>query len=67
MILKKPETGDNRSEWERLTEQLDVEKPVLPDTEIASKLYGCRKEAEEWYAHFMLQQSSDPTMTLADL
>ena len=24
-------------------------KPVLPDTEIASKLYGCRKEAEEWY------------------
>lgn len=49
VILKKPETGDNRSEWERLTEQLDVEKPVLPDTEIASKLYGCRKEAEEWY------------------
>ena len=49
VILKKPETGDNRSEWERLTEQLDVERPVLPDTEIASKLYGCRKEAEEWY------------------
>lgn len=49
MILKKPETGDNRSEWERLTEQLDVEKPVSTDTEIASKLYGCRKEAEEWY------------------
>lgn len=44
VILKKPETGDNRSEWERLTEQLDVEKPVLPDTEIASKLYGCRKK-----------------------
>ena len=24
------------------------------------------KGAEEWYAHFLLQQSSDPTMTLAD-
>ena len=36
MILKKPETGDNRSEWERLTEQLDVEmlqqmKEIYPE------------------------------------
>lgn len=50
VILAKPQTGDNRSEWERLTEQLDLERPVLPDLEIASKLYECRKEAEEWYA-----------------
>ena len=28
--------------------------------------FKTKKEAEEWYAHFMLQQSSDPTMTLAD-
>ena len=26
--------------------------------------FKTKKEAEEWYAHFMLQQSSDPTMTL---
>lgn len=44
MILKKPETGDNRSEWERLTEQLDVEKPVLPDTEIASSFMAAEKK-----------------------
>lgn len=28
--------------------------------------FKTKKEAEEWYAHFMLQQSSDPTMTLED-
>lgn len=28
--------------------------------------FKTKKEAEEWYAHFMLQQSSDPTMTLSD-
>lgn len=28
--------------------------------------FKTKKEAEEWYAHFRLQQSSDPTMTLAD-
>ena len=28
--------------------------------------FKTKKEAEEWYAHFMLQQSSDPTMTLGD-
>lgn len=28
--------------------------------------FKTKKEAEEWYAHFMLQQPSDPTMTLAD-
>lgn len=28
--------------------------------------FKTKEEAEEWYAHFMLQQSSDPTMTLAD-
>lgn len=28
--------------------------------------FKTKKEAEEWYAHFMLQQTSDPTMTLAD-
>ena len=28
--------------------------------------FKTKKEAEEWYAHSMLQQSSDPTMTLAD-
>ena len=44
VILKKPETGDNRSEWERLTEQLDVEKPVLPDTEIASSFTAAEKK-----------------------
>lgn len=28
--------------------------------------FKTKKEAEEWYTHFMLQQSSDPTMTLND-
>lgn len=28
--------------------------------------FRTKKEAEEWYAHFLLQQSSDPTMTLND-
>ena len=28
--------------------------------------FQTKKEAEEWYARFLLQQSSDPTMTLAD-
>ena len=28
--------------------------------------FKTKKEAEEWYAHFLLQQSSDPTMTPAD-
>ncbi|MDD3417377.1 MAG: site-specific integrase [Lachnospiraceae bacterium] len=28
--------------------------------------FKTKKEAEEWYAHFILQQSSDPTMTLND-
>lgn len=62
VILEKPETGDNRSEWERLTEQLDVEKPVLPDTEIASKLYGCRKEAAAFRPgfYFPLLSEADP-------
>ena len=27
--------------------------------------FKTKKEAEEWYAHFLLQQSSDPTMTLS--
>lgn len=29
--------------------------------------FKTKKEAEEWYAHFILQQTSDPTMTLNDL
>ncbi len=28
--------------------------------------FKTKKEAEEWYVHFRLQQSSDQTMTLAD-
>lgn len=28
--------------------------------------FATKREAEEWYAHFMLQQSSDPTMPLSD-
>lgn len=28
--------------------------------------FKTKKEAEEWYAHFILQQTSDPTMTLND-
>ena len=28
--------------------------------------FKTKKEAEEWHAHFILQQSSDPTMTLAN-
>ena len=28
--------------------------------------FKTKKEAEEWYTHFILQQSSDPTMTLND-
>ena len=26
--------------------------------------FKTKKEAEEWYAHFIMQQTSDPTMTL---
>lgn len=29
--------------------------------------FKTKKEAEEWYAHFILQQTSDPTMTLNPL
>lgn len=36
------------------------------EKEVAEKRFQNEKEAEEWYAHFLLQQSSDPTMTLAD-
>ena len=28
--------------------------------------FKTKKEAEEWYAHFILQQTSDPTMILND-
>ena len=28
--------------------------------------FKTKKEAEEWYTHFILQQTSDPTMTLND-
>ena len=28
--------------------------------------FKTKKEAEEWYAHFIMQQTSDPTMTLND-
>ena len=28
--------------------------------------FKTKKEAEEWYSHFMLQQSSNPNMTLND-
>ena len=28
--------------------------------------FKTKKEAEEWYARFLLQQSSDPSMTRAD-
>ena len=28
--------------------------------------FATNRDAEEWYAHFMLQQSSDPTMPLSD-
>lgn len=30
--------------------------------EITKKSFKTKKEAEEWYVHFMLRQSSDPTM-----
>lgn len=49
VFLKKPDMGDNRSEWERLVVQLHTEKTVKPDLQIASELYEYRKEAEEWY------------------
>lgn len=35
-------------------------------TKKKSQKRGFKTKKEEWYAHFMLQQSSDPTMTLAD-
>jgi len=28
--------------------------------------FKTKKEAEEWHAHFIMQQTSDPTMTLND-
>lgn len=43
--------------WNRL----DGNQEKIPEAGFKTK-----KEAEEWYAHFILQQTSDPTMTLND-
>ncbi|MCD7833504.1 MAG: ASKHA domain-containing protein [Lachnospiraceae bacterium] len=51
--LKKPETGDKRSDWDRMTEQLgqnDQANQIHPDPVLASSLYDRRAESAEWYA-----------------
>jgi len=51
--LKKPETGDKRSDWDRMTEQLgqnDQAKQIHPDPVLASSLYDRRAESAEWHA-----------------
>lgn len=42
-------------------DRLDGDQEEIPEARFKTK-----KEAEEWYAHFILQQTSDPTMTLND-
>lgn len=49
VFLRKPEVGDNSSEWDRLVRQLENGDHIKPDLKIASELYRYRKEAEEWY------------------
>ncbi|MCD8335958.1 MAG: ASKHA domain-containing protein [Lachnospiraceae bacterium] len=51
--LEKPETGDKRSDWYRMTEQLTQDEPfeqIYPDPALASSLYDRRAESAEWYA-----------------
>ncbi|MCD8076056.1 MAG: ASKHA domain-containing protein [Lachnospiraceae bacterium] len=51
--LEKPETGDKRSDWVRMTEQLTQDEPleqIYPDPALASSLYARRAESTEWYA-----------------
>ncbi|MCC8101221.1 MAG: ASKHA domain-containing protein, partial [Clostridiales bacterium] len=54
--LDKPETGDKRSDWDRMTEQLAQDKPaepfaqIHPTPELASSLYDRRAESAQWYA-----------------
>ncbi|MFR7390333.1 MAG: N-terminal phage integrase SAM-like domain-containing protein [Blautia faecis] len=54
-----------RSEW-YVADTVSLDRLDEEPKEITEKGFKTKKEAEEWYAHFMLQQSSDPTMTLAD-
>lgn len=49
VVIEKPETGDNRSDWERLLCQLPVKDSIEPDLKLASSLYACRKQAADWY------------------
>ncbi|MCD7814078.1 MAG: ASKHA domain-containing protein [Lachnospiraceae bacterium] len=51
--LEKPETGDKRSDWNRMTEQLTQDEPfeqICPDPALASSLYDKRTKSAEWYA-----------------
>ena len=54
-----------RSKWNVAypvpVDRLDGNQEKIPEAGFKTK-----KEAEEWYAHFILQQTSDPTMTLND-
>ena len=61
VLLKKPEMGDNRSEWDRLIKQLDVEGKIRPDLRIASELYEKRREKEEWYVIYTEEKILDIT------
>lgn len=51
ITLTKPAQGDHRSEWERLLQQLELsETDTAPNLELASSLFGKRREQAEWYA-----------------
>ncbi len=59
VCLDKPETGEKRSDWERLAEKVfgaggtqenAGKTEVSPDLEMASALYEMRCSAGEWYA-----------------
>lgn len=54
-----------RSQW-YVADTISLDRLDGNQKEITKKSFKTKKEAEEWYAHFVLQHSSDPTMTLAD-
>ncbi len=47
--IEKPKAGDNRSDWERLLEQLDEKEAIEPDPLLAASLYERRKADCDWY------------------
>lgn len=54
-----------RSQW-YMADTISLDRLDGSKKKSQKRGFKTKKEAEEWYAHFRLQQSSDPTMTLAD-